>query len=151
ALEMTVTADPMEQGVSLSGVQPKLGVIKQGARYVGRTRDHDTHIIAKLPVVRQPLLPELEALSLELARAAGVDVCEAYLEPLASLEDAHGNDLGEGDGRTQFLAVVRYDRQPGHRIKSKDIAQILRAMQVEKHRTPTYLDLAALIQTYELM
>lgn len=49
ALEMTVTADPLEDGVSLSGFQPKLGVIKKGERFVGRTKDNDSHIIAKLP------------------------------------------------------------------------------------------------------
>jgi serine/threonine-protein kinase HipA len=53
-LEMSVTAAPIEEGVSLSGVQPELGVTKQDDRYVGRTKDHDTHIIAKLPVVGQP-------------------------------------------------------------------------------------------------
>lgn len=151
ALEMTVTADPMEQGVSLSGVQPKLGVIKQGERYVGRTRDHDTHIIAKLPVVGQPLLPELEALSLALARAAGVQVCQAYLEPLASLAVEHGYDLGEADARTQFLAVVRYDRQPGHRIHCEDFAQILGAMPEEKYRAASYLDVAAVMLAFESM
>ena len=118
---------------------------------MGRTRDHDTHIIAKLPVVGQPLLPELEALSLELARAAGVDVCEAYLEPLASLAAEHGYDLGEADARTQFLAVVRYDRRPGHRIHCEDFAQILGAMPEEKYRAATYLDVAAVMLAFESM
>lgn len=148
ALEMTVTADPMEQGVSLSGVQPKLGVIKQGQRYVGRTREHDTHIIAKLPVVGQPLLPELEALSLELAQAAGATVCQAYLEPLENLVAEHGYDLGDADARTQFLAVVRYDRQPGKRIHCEDFAQILGAMPEEKYRAATYLDVAAVLMAF---
>jgi len=149
ALEMTVTADPMEQGVSLSGVQPKLGVIKQGERYVGRTRDHDTRIIAKLPVVGQPLLPELEALSLQLARAAGVDICQAYLEPLEKLSAEHGYDLGEADARTQFLAVVRYDREQGRRIHCEDFAQILGAMPEEKYRAATYLDVAAVLLAFD--
>lgn len=151
ALEMTVTADPMEQGVSLSGVQPKLGVIKQGERYVGRTRDHDTHIIAKLPVVGQPLLPELEALSLRLASAAGVEVCRAYLEPLDKLSAEHGYDLGDVDARTQFLAVVRYDRQPGRRTHCEDFAQILGAMPEEKYRAATYLDVAAVLMAFDTL
>jgi serine/threonine-protein kinase HipA len=99
SLEMSVTAEPMEEGVSLSGVQPKVGVIKQGDRYVGRTKDHDTHIIAKLPVVGQPRLPELEHLSLQLAATSGVTVCETYLEPLAKLAVQHGYDLGDADRR----------------------------------------------------
>lgn len=148
ALEMTVTADPMEQGVSLSGVQPKLGVIKQGERYVGRTKDHDTHIIAKLPVVGQPFLPELEALSLQLAQAAGVTICEAYLEPLDSLAAEHGYDLGDADARTQFLAVVRYDRAPGRRIHCEDFAQVLGAMPEQKYQAASYLDVAAVMMAF---
>jgi serine/threonine-protein kinase HipA len=148
ALEMTVTADPMEQGVSLSGVQPKLGVIKQGERYVGRTKDHDTHIIAKLPVVGQPFLPELEALSLQLAQVAGVTVCEAYLAPLENLVAKHGYDLGDTDAKTQFLAVVRYDRAPGHRIHCEDFAQVLGAMPEQKYRAATYLDVAAVFMAF---
>lgn len=41
-----MTAEPLDDGVSLSGVQPKVGVIKEGGRYVGRTKMQDTHIIA---------------------------------------------------------------------------------------------------------
>jgi len=148
ALEMTVTADPMEQGVSLSGVQPKLGVIKQGERYVGRTKDHDTHIIAKLPVVGQPFLPELEALSLQLAQVAGVTICDAYLEPLESLVAEHGYDLGDTDAQTQFLAVVRFDRSPGRRIHCEDFAQVLGALPEQKYRAATYLDVAAVCMAF---
>ncbi|WP_076997862.1 type II toxin-antitoxin system HipA family toxin [Variovorax sp. KK3] len=133
ALEMSVMADPMEEGVSLSGVQPKLAVMKEGARYVGRTKEHDTHIIAKLPVVGQPRLPELEDLSLRLAAAAGVSVCQAWLEPLETLAFEHGYDLGEADGKTRFLAVLRYDRSPGGRIHCEDFAQILGVMPEDKY------------------
>lgn len=152
ALEMSVTAEPMEQGVSLSGVQPKLGVIKQGERYVGRTKDQNTHVIAKLPVVGQPKLPELEHLSLQLAAAAGVDVCEAYLEPLEKLAVEHGYDLGDANGKTNFLAVVRYDRASGKRIHCEDFAQILGEMPEDKYgglqantKAQTYLSIAAVL------
>lgn len=85
ALEISVTAAPMEQGVSVSGVQPKLAVTHSGGRYVALTRMQDAHIIAKLPVVAYPLLPELEALSLALAAAAGVGTVTAWLEPLEKI------------------------------------------------------------------
>jgi serine/threonine-protein kinase HipA len=142
ALEMTVTAEPMEDGVSLSGVQPKLAVIKAGDRYVGRTKREDTHIIAKLPVVGQPRLPELEELSLRLARAAGVSVVEAYLEPLEKLAVEHGYDLGEADALTQFLAVVRYDRTPQGRVHCEDFAQVLAVPPEQKYLGASYLDIA---------
>jgi len=70
--ECAVTVEPLEAALSLSGVRPKVGVLLEGGRYVGRTLLKDAHIIAKLPVVGQPLLPELEDLSLRLAQAAGV-------------------------------------------------------------------------------
>jgi serine/threonine-protein kinase HipA len=150
ALEMTVTAEPMEEGVSLSGVQPKLGVIKEGDRYVGRTKDHDTHIIAKLPVVGQPNLPELEYLSLQLAAAAGASVCEAYLEPLEVLAVEHGYDLGDANGKTRFLAVIRYDRLPGGRIHCEDFAQVLGEMPEDKYlgARASYLSVAAALLSF---
>lgn len=145
SLEMSVTEEPMEDGVSVSGVQPKLGVIQVGDRYVGRTRMQDTHIIAKLPVVGYPLLPELEALSLQLAGVAGVNVCEARLAPLASLAVEHGYDLGnEVSGKTCFLAVTRFDRAPGARFHVEDFAQIL-GVQPEDKYNHSYLAIAAVM------
>jgi serine/threonine-protein kinase HipA len=156
ALEMSVMADPMDDGVSLSGVQPKLAVIKAGDRYVGRTRYQDSHIIAKLPVVGQPMLPELEYLSLQLAACAGVHVCDAYLEPLEKIAVQHGYDLGDANGKTNFLAVLRYDRKPGKRIHCEDFAQILGEMPEDKYGgrlaksdAQTYLSIAAVLASFD--
>ncbi|APW38313.1 phosphatidylinositol kinase [Rhodoferax koreense] len=142
ALEMSVTAEPMEEGVSVSGIQPKLAVLRQGDRYVGRTKAHDTHIIAKLPVVGRPRLPELEHLSLQLAGAAGVNVCETSLVPLRQLVAEHGYELEDSDGTTNFLAVVRFDRTPTGRIHCEDFAQVLSVMPEEKY-SGSYLAVAA--------
>jgi serine/threonine-protein kinase HipA len=144
ALEMSVTAQAMEAGVSVSGVQPKVGAIRDGDRYVGRTKLQSTHIIAKLPVVGWPLLPELEDVSLRLARAAGVTVCQARLEPLAKLAMAHGYDLGEADARTQFLAVERFDRSPARRYHVEDFAQIM-GVAPERKYDSSYLEVAAVM------
>jgi serine/threonine-protein kinase HipA len=156
ALEMSVVAEPMDDGVSLSGVQPKLAVIKTGGRYVGRTRYQDSHIIAKLPVVGQPMLPELECLSLQLAACAGVHVCDAYLEPLEKIAVQHGYDLGDANGKTNFLAVLRYDREPGKRIHCEDFAQILGEMPEDKYggllaksSPQTYLGIAAVLNSFD--
>ena len=157
ALEMSVTAEPLEEGVSLSGVQPKVGAIKDGDRYVARTRDHDTHIIAKLPVVAQAMLPEVEELSLRLARAAGVDACEASLEPLEKLALDHGYDLGNSNAKTQFLAVVRFDRTPGGRVHCEDFGQVLGVMPEDKYgmalagERTSYLDVAAVLMSFDSM
>jgi serine/threonine-protein kinase HipA len=149
ALEMTVTADPLEEGVSLSGVQPKLAVTKVEGRYVARTRLQDAHIIAKLPVVGQPRLPELEDLSLRLAAAAGARVCTAYLVPLGQLGVEHGYDLGEANNTTNFLAVERYDRDAPGRVHCEDFAQVLGVWPEDKYLGASYLEVAAAMLTFE--
>jgi len=145
SLEMSVTAAPMEAGVSVSGLQPKLAALKEGERYVARTRLQSTRIIAKLPVVGYPRLPELEDLSLRLAAAAGVTVCEAHLEPLEKLAMEHGYDLGDdATGKTNFLAVVRFDRPNGKngRYHVEDFGQIMQIEPENKYNT-SYLEIAA--------
>lgn len=67
ALEMTVTPVPLPEATSLSGVQPKLSLVQAGGRYVARTKDaKGVHIIAKLPTVEYPLLPQTEELSMRM-------------------------------------------------------------------------------------
>jgi serine/threonine-protein kinase HipA len=151
ALEMSVVAEPMEDAISVSGVQAKLAVLKEGGRFVARTKLTDTsqvrHVIAKLPVSNYPHLPELEDLSLRLARAAGVDSVEAELVPLSLLAAEHHYDLGDVDGQTKFLAVYRYDRDvatPTGRVHCEDFAQIL-GVQPEDKYTQDYLTVAAVM------
>lgn len=129
ALEMSVSEVPLLDGVSISGVQPKLGVNQdpQG-RYVARTKlDEATHVIAKLPVAGYPLMPEVEHLSMALARLAGVQACETRLEPLQALLAPHRYALGEAADTAQqhFLAVPRYDRDQPGRVHAEDMAQVL--------------------------
>ncbi|RYX95205.1 MAG: type II toxin-antitoxin system HipA family toxin [Comamonadaceae bacterium] len=146
ALEMTVTADPLPEATSLSGVQPKLALVAHGGRYVARTKDVDgTHIIAKLPTAEYALLPEVEDLSLRLAQAAGVEICEAWLAPLDDITAGQPFVLGES---RQFLAVKRFDRGPGAHIHCEDFAQILRIPPDEKYSHPaaTYAAMTSILR-----
>lgn len=151
ALEMSVVADPMTDGISVSGVQAKLAVLRQGDRFVARTKltdsEHVRHVIAKLPAGQYPLLPELEDLSLRLAGAAGVSVVETDLQPLKRLEVEHGYELGETDEKSNFLAVYRYDRDvdtPTGRVHCEDFAQVL-GVQPEDKYSLDYLTVAAVL------
>jgi serine/threonine-protein kinase HipA len=151
ALEMSVVDAPLDDGISVSGVQAKLAVLKQGDRFVARTRLKNRgdvrHVIAKLPVPQYPFLPELEHLSLRLAAAAGVSVVESELAPLETLAVEHGYDLGDVDAHTRFLAVYRYDRDvdtPTGRIHCEDFAQIL-DVQPEHKYTMDYLTVAGVM------
>lgn len=126
SLEASVIDIPQVDGISLSGVQPKLGVnIDAQGRYVARTKlDEFTHIVAKLPAVDYPLMPEVEHLSMHLARLAGADVCDTHLVPLERLAAQHKYDLGDPDLKsTNFLVVPRYDRKEGRRVHAEDFAQ----------------------------
>lgn len=135
ALEMTVTADPMADATSLSGVQPKLSLVEKGGRYVARTKDTDgIHIIAKLPTVEYPLMPEVEELSLRLAQAVGVAVAKAKLAPVELI--TADNPFALEDQR-MFLAVERFDRADGRdHIHCEDFAQILGIPPEEKYSHP---------------
>lgn len=153
ALEMSVVAAPIDDAISVSGVQAKLAVLKSGDRFVARTKLTDDrkvrHVIAKLPVADYPRLPELEDLSLRMARSAGVSVVDAELAPLKQLAVEHGYDLGDVDQDTRFLAVYRYDRDaqtPTGRLHCEDFAQIL-DVQPEAKYTSDYLTVAAVLLT----
>lgn len=135
ALEMSVVADPMREGTSLSGVQPKLSLVQAGSRYVARTKDASgLHIIAKLPSAAFPLLPEVEALSLQLAQVAGVDVNRVRLVNLDEIDTDIPFVLGPS---RHFLAVERFDRKDGlAHIHAEDFAQILGIAPEMKYRHP---------------
>ncbi|MGA0570696.1 type II toxin-antitoxin system HipA family toxin [Variovorax sp. VNK109] len=160
ALEMSVGAAPFQGAVSLSGVQPKLAVLRDAnGRYVGRTKIHrttgapgtqdapDTHVIAKLPAVGYPRMPEVEDLSLRMARAVGVNTCAHSLVPLSQLMEPHRYDLGD-EAQQHFLAVERFDRAPGGglqaRVMCEDFAQVLSVPPEDKY-SRSYAEIAAVL------
>ena len=144
-LDMSVTADPLPLGVSISGVQPKLGLIELGGRYVARKRQGVTRIIGKLPQIDRLRLPEVEHLSLTLAHAAGANVCEHKLVPLAQMDIEHGYTLG---GSSHFLAVTRFDRDGPKRIHCEDFAQVLNVDPQQKYRGASYAAMGSLMMRF---
>ena len=144
ALEASVWSEPFQGALSISGVQPKIGVNKNaGGRFVGRTSMGDASIIAKLPSTEYPRMPQLESLSMSLAGLAGVDVCQSELAPLSALAAPHRYDLGdELDG--QFLAVTRFDRKDGGRVHFEDFAQVF-GLPPEQKYAESYLAIASIL------
>lgn len=141
ALEVTVWSEPFQDAISISGVQPKLGVNRDDqGRFTGRTSHHDTAIIAKLPSVEYPRMPQMEDLCMRLARLAGVDTCEFELAGMQALAAGHRYDLGE-EVQGSFLAVTRFDRGPGGRVHFEDFAQVL-GVPPEKKYSQSYLTIA---------
>jgi serine/threonine-protein kinase HipA len=148
SLEMSVTADPLPMGVSISGMQPKLGLIEEGGRYVTRRRNGVTRIIGKLPQIDRELLPEVELMSMQLAQAAGVKICDLTLEPLTKLNIDHGYTIG---GSSNFLAVKRFDRDGATRIHCEDFAQALGVDPDRKYAGASYAAMAAMMMRYPSM
>lgn len=145
ALEVTVWSEPFQDAISISGVQPKLGVNRDAdgrftGRITGRTRHHDTAIIAKLPSVEYPRMPQMEDLCMRLAKLAGVDTCEFELADMRALAAGHRYDLGE-EVQGSFLAVTRFDRGPAGRVHFEDFAQVL-GVSPEKKYSQSYLVIA---------
>ncbi|MES2532693.1 MAG: type II toxin-antitoxin system HipA family toxin [Pseudomonadota bacterium] len=125
ALEASVWAEPFQDSLSISGVQPKIGVNRDGeGRFIGRTSRGDAAIIAKLPSAEYARMPQVEGLSMHLAQLAGVDVCAFELMPMSALAAPHRYDLGD-ELQGQFLAVTRFDRADGAKVHFEDFAQVL--------------------------
>ena len=144
-LDMSVIAAPLPFGVSISGVQPKLGLIELGGRYVARKRKGVTRIIGKLPQIDRPRLPEVEHLSLALAQAAGANVCEHKLVSLAQMHFDHGYTIG---GSSHFLAVTRFDRDGPKRIHCEDFAQVLNVDPQQKYIGASYAAMGSLMMRF---
>ena len=144
ALEATVWAEPYQDALSISGVQPKIGVNRDGeGRFVGRTSHGDAAIIAKLPSPDYPRMPQLESLSMTLAALAGVNVCQFELVSLSALSAPHRYDLGS-EVAGQFLAVTRFDRGPGGKVHFEDFAQVF-GLPPEQKYTESYAAIAAVL------
>lgn len=142
AVEMSIIADPLEDGVSLSGMQPKMALMRDGGRFVvGRHLDGG-HVIGKLPTPMYDLLPEVEHLSLRLARAAGADVCDATLEPMSLISAEQSFWPGKEE---RFLAVERFDRDRPGRLHVEDFAQVFGVDPVRKYVGATYADVARVL------
>ncbi|MFL9925935.1 type II toxin-antitoxin system HipA family toxin [Herbaspirillum lusitanum] len=134
--EMSSGQLPLPEGESLSGVQPKMALVREaGGRYVMRSKDRSgSHFIGKLPASDYPQMPEVEFASLTLAAAAGVDVCKFELAPLNAIADHLPFGLRNDAGH--FLLVHRFDRDaptPTGRLHMEDFAQITGTLPAAKY------------------
>ena len=146
--EMSAGQLPTPDGESISGVQPKIGLVRAaGGRYVMRSKDaRGAHFIGKLPASDYPQMPEVEFSSLALARAAGVQVCEHELVPLTAIADRL--PFGLRSDAENFLLIHRFDRDAGTatgRLHMEDFAQITGTPAAAKY-AGTYAALGVVLQ-----
>jgi serine/threonine-protein kinase HipA len=149
SLEMSVVDEPMEVGFSLSGMQPKLSLVKDGKRFVITRHFDGGHVIGKLPVTAYDRLPQLEHLSLELGCAAGANVCKSSLQPMELIDDRA--PLTEGR-QNHFLAVERFDRDIAGafkgRLHAEDFAQVFDADPMHKYSAGSYSDIVKVLLAF---
>lgn len=146
--EMSSHQLPTPEAVSLSGVQPKVSLVATGdGRYVMRSKDNGGHhFIGKLPASDYAGLPELEYVSMQLAKAAGVNVCETTVLPLSAIPDQLPFSLR--DDARHFLLVSRFDRDVDTatgRLHMEDFAQVLEYAPEDKYDA-TYAAMGIAIQ-----
>ncbi|MDM0020144.1 type II toxin-antitoxin system HipA family toxin [Variovorax saccharolyticus] len=125
--EMSSGQVPTPQQTSISGVQPKVALVQGAAgRYVMRSRrSGGRHFIGKLPTAEYDRLPEVEYSALRLAAAAGVNTCDASLQPLSAIADQLPYALQKDE--RNFLLVSRFDRDVDtetRRLHMEDFAQV---------------------------
>lgn len=129
---------------SLAGVQLKFSAILEAtggltipARGMGGTW------IVKLPSAQFPAVPENEFVMLELARAAGIEVPEIRLVPVAEITNLP-HEAGGFEGRA--LAVRRFDRgADGQRIHMEDFAQVFGLFPDDKYGKRSAANIAAVL------
>lgn len=135
--EMSSHQLPTPEGESLSGVQPKVALVRDaGGRYVMRSKNAaGAHFIGKLPASNYPHLPEVEHASLVLAAAAGVQTCKHELLPLSAISDKL--PFGLRSDAENFLLVHRFDRDAPTatgRRHMEDFAQVTGTLAANKYR-----------------
>lgn len=115
---------------SLAGVQLKFSMHKDKRRLTMPGADDSGDLILKLPSGEFAHLVENEFTALNLARLAGVNVSEARLVDIDSIEGVPEEfKIGK-----HALAISRFDRGPNDtRIHTEDFAQIAGSLMDEKY------------------
>ena len=119
---------------SLSGVQPKLGAIKEGRKYRAAGLGEQATHIAKLSSGTHPNIVELEYLTTQACQALlkGDDVAEMHIAPLEGVAES-------------ALLVKRFDRlEDGRRLHFEEFNQLLGKKSEDKY-DGCYEDMAGFI------
>ena len=133
------TADPKDFAVlqsraSLSGIQPKLAVVKDGHSYRPAKIGEVSTYIAKFPSPQLPDIVENEYLTTIATRALlpSEDIVEMELRPLAKFSE-------------QALIIKRFDRVDGGKLHFEEFAQLCGIKSRHKY-DGAYADMAAFMK-----
>lgn len=147
--EFTSGQLPLPDAASISGVQPKVAlVLDPGGRYVMRSKNESgQHFIGKLPATDYAKMPEVEFSAMEMAKAAGVNVCAYDLLPLTSIAGQLPFPLREDD--RNFFLVHRFDRDAptaNGRVHMEDLAQAMLVQPGLKYAGGSYAEIGLVLE-----
>jgi serine/threonine-protein kinase HipA len=127
---------------SLAGVQLKFSMLREGDKFILPMRDQYGDWLVKLPDLMFKEVPEVEYASMRWARAAGIDVPEHELVPVANLDGLPPALLALPGNA---LAVRRFDRLPTGRVHQEDFAQVFGLYPEQKYKKHSYESIALVI------
>jgi len=139
-------AELAELKFSLGGMQMKFSMLRQGERYTLNTGSGLGDYIVKPPSRDFEALPNVEAATMNTARAVGIDAPEvALIQPdhLDGLPDMSGYPRDE-----PFYAIRRFDRIDGGRRHAEDFAQVFNLRSTDKYGKINHDMIARTLLTY---
>ena len=128
---------------SLGGSQLKFSMVERGGRFT--LEDGKEEWIVKPPHPTHPDVPANEYTMMKLAAAAGVDVPEAKIVKLDSLELPRNTGIFVPQWEPWAYAVRRYDRSSSGRVHAEDFAQVFGVYADQEYKATNYDTMARLI------
>jgi serine/threonine-protein kinase HipA len=121
---------------SLSGMQPKFSMIREGRSLTLPASGRGGDWLVKLPDARAQLVPENEYSMMRWAKEVGLDVPEMEL---VSPSKVSGLPSEVGTLSGQVFAIRRFDRPaPDKRVHIEDFAQVLGLYAPDKYESANY-------------
>ena len=138
---------PPELRASLAGMQLKFSMLRQGERFTFAGAGQQGNFILKPPSNDFEDLPRLEAATMAVAKAAGIETPEVALVERSMLDGVE--KLSSFREAEPFYAIRRFDRlEGGGRRHTEDFAQIFNLRASEKYGQVNYEQIARTLLLY---
>ncbi len=137
------SADNKPLKFSLGGSQLKFSMVERGGRFA--LEDGQEEWIVKPPHPTYPDVPANEYTMMRLAATAGVEVPEARIIKLDSLDLPGNMGISVPHWEPWAYAVRRYDRSTSGRIHAEDFAQVFGVYADQEYKATNYDTMARLI------
>lgn len=146
AVTSPAAGEVAELRFSLGGMQMKFSMLRQGERYTLNTGGSLGNYIVKPPARDFEALPQVEAATMETARAVGIDVPEVVLLPPEQIDGLP--DMSGYPPDAPFYAIRRFDRPASGRMHVEDFAQVFNLRPSQKYDRVNYDMIAQTLMRY---